>query len=1030
MKPILMIISVFISTFSLFSQGYNIDINIKGIKNEKVILGHHYNDKLYPDDSIIVDNYGRAILKGNKSLPQGMYFIMLPSKKYLDFLLTDNQYFSIETDVSDLFKNAKFSNSSENQAFIDYQRSMIEKQSIITELNNKLKATKNEYEKKSLLEQIEKLGKEVKEFNLKIIKENSSNFFGIFIKATQEIDVPDAPRDVTGKITDSLFQYKFYKKHYFDNFNLSDARLLRTPIYENKILNYINKVIPQIPDSIIKEVDMLINKSRTSPELFKYMLITLFNYYAKSNLMGFDKVYYHIGKNYYLTEASWTTKEFYEKLNDKLLKTETCLIGLNAQELSGNDINGNHVSLYSIKADYTILYFWHSKPGTEQNNYNVDFSRKMNDFAKKHSNYKVIAISIEEDENKWRQYVSDNNLNQWINLHSNNVENDFKKLYDISGLCVYVLDRNKTIIGKRINVDQMESIIANYDKKYQSQNKDININNENQIKNINNAVNSDVDKIENSSIISNSYKFALIIGNESYSKFQQNPEQGIDVDYAENDAWIFSNYATNILGVPERNVFLLKNGTLGQILYNLNKINKLAKYSNGKAEIIFYYAGHGLSDPLSKEPYIVPIDADPGNFETQLKLNYVFNKLGENSCKRISAYFDASFSGGARNQPLVKSRGVKIKPKEEKVMNENMVVLFACGNEQTASAIKDKKHGAFTYSLLKVLKETKGLTTYDNLFNKIKETISVNSNNKQQLPLISTSINNKLTEWNIIDNSKVENSEDKNINVDENIPVNNKKNSNIVALIIGNEDYSTFQTNLNTEVNVDFAKNDAIVFKKYLLSTFGVEESNLILLTNATLSQMNIAIQSLQAKIKNLNGQAEVIFYYAGHGLPDEETKEPYLIPVDINSESIKDAIKVSILYKKLTEFPIKKANVFLDACFSGGARNQTLLSLRGVKIKPKNDILENKIVIFASSSGEESSSAYKTQKHGIFTYFLLKKLYETKGACTYEEMSKYLKEKISFWSVYVNNKLQTPQIMYNQSMGDVWLKAKLFNNQ
>jgi len=256
--------------------------------------------------------------------------------------------------------------------------------------------------------------------------------------------------------------------------------------------------------------------------------------------------------------------------------------------------------------------------------------------------------------------------------------------------------------------------------------------------------------------------------------------------------------------------------------------------------------------------------------------------------------------------------------------------------------------------------------------------------------------------------------------VDTNIPQNLKSNSNRFALIIGNEDYSSFQQGLNSEVNVDFAVNDALIFHQYAIKTLGVPASNAILLTNARAIDIHKAIEKLALLAKSLNGKAELIFYYAGHGFPDEN-KEPYLIPVDVGGSDLRFAIKLTELYAKLTEYPSQRVTVFLDACFSGGARNQGLIAARGVKIKPKTNDLTGNLVVFAASSGDQSSLPFSEKKHGMFTYHLLKKIQETKGDITYGVLYNYLQEQVGVKSLLINSKEQTPQINVSQAIVEGW---------
>jgi len=261
--------------------------------------------------------------------------------------------------------------------------------------------------------------------------------------------------------------------------------------------------------------------------------------------------------------------------------------------------------------------------------------------------------------------------------------------------------------------------------------------------------------------------------------------------------------------------------------------------------------------------------------------------------------------------------------------------------------------------------------------------------------------------------------------VDTNIPESKSKKTNTYALIIGNEDYSSHQQDLSSEVNVLYAKNDAKVFKEYVNKTLGVPQENIIFLLDAKTVEMNRSIEKMNLIAKNSNGDCELIFYYAGHGLPDEVTKEAYIMPVDVSGTDLKFAVKVNDLYKKLTQYPSKKVCVFLDACFSGGARSGALINARGVKIKPKTDVVNGNIVIFTASSGEQSSLPYKEKQHGMFTYFLLKKLQETNGNVTYSELCEYLKKEVSLKSVLVNSKEQNPQTITSQSVQETWKEWK-----
>ncbi len=262
--------------------------------------------------------------------------------------------------------------------------------------------------------------------------------------------------------------------------------------------------------------------------------------------------------------------------------------------------------------------------------------------------------------------------------------------------------------------------------------------------------------------------------------------------------------------------------------------------------------------------------------------------------------------------------------------------------------------------------------------------------------------------------------------VDMKIPISQVGRTNTYALIIGNEDYQSYQTNLSSEQNVEFAVNDAKIFQEYCHKTLGVPSENIIFETNIGVVRMKQVFNQISSVIKNLNGEAEVIIYYAGHGYPDEITKEPYLIPVDVSSNSLALAINLKDVYNQLTEYPSKKIVVFLDACFTGGGRELGLLASRGVKIKPKENILTGNLVVFSASSGNQSALPYYEKGHGMFTYYLLKKLQETSGRVSLGTLDEYLHQNVSVKSSMVNNREQNPHTSMSKSISENWLSWEL----
>ncbi|MCB0804606.1 MAG: caspase family protein [Bacteroidales bacterium] len=257
--------------------------------------------------------------------------------------------------------------------------------------------------------------------------------------------------------------------------------------------------------------------------------------------------------------------------------------------------------------------------------------------------------------------------------------------------------------------------------------------------------------------------------------------------------------------------------------------------------------------------------------------------------------------------------------------------------------------------------------------------------------------------------------------VDKNIPVNMTKYPYRYALIIGNEDYSRYQRGLDNEVNVEFARNDAKIFREYAVKTLGVDEMNAHLLQDATAGEISQKIDLLSKLASKTGEQAEIIFYYAGHGLPDEVDKTPYLIPVDVSGTNLNAAIKLEDVYKKFAESGAGKVTVFLDACFSGGGRDAGLIAARSIKVKPKKELIKGNLVVFSASSGEQSALPFEEEQHGMFSFYLLKKLQETSGNISYGELADFITRTVSIESLRVNQKEQDPVVNVSPDVETTW---------
>lgn len=256
--------------------------------------------------------------------------------------------------------------------------------------------------------------------------------------------------------------------------------------------------------------------------------------------------------------------------------------------------------------------------------------------------------------------------------------------------------------------------------------------------------------------------------------------------------------------------------------------------------------------------------------------------------------------------------------------------------------------------------------------------------------------------------------------VDIDIPTTKTINSNTFAIIIGNEQYEEV-------AHVDYALNDARIFADYCKKTLGLPEQNIKLYENASYGKMIGAVHDMQKIANAYKGNVSFIFYYAGHGIPDVATNESYLLPVDANGMNMEVCYPLTRLYQEFGELQAKNVIVFLDACFSGTQRgNDMIVAVRNIVVRVKPNNPSGKTIVFSAASEKQTAFPYSEKGHGLFTYYLLKRLRETAGECTLKELGTYICEEVEKQSVVTNGKEQTPVVLTSPELGNEWQKLRL----
>jgi thiol-disulfide isomerase/thioredoxin len=467
-KLLFFILFSLVPTFSFgqLKNGYEIDLTIRGLQDSTVFLAYHLGDKQYIKDTIKLDRTGHGIVHGQEILPQGIYMIVLPGRKYFELLISDNQHFSISCTFSDYFNTLKFKGSDENSAFVEYQRKWVTMQQHAAAISKRIQNNKQNSDSLKILGPLQKLQEEnMKSYLKSVIKENENKFLGTLVKGLLPIDIPEFPVPIGFANPDSVRwvrNYNYNKDHFFDNIDLTDERLLRTPLLYARLDAFFTNALIQSPDTINKEIDKLIKKCSGNYKVFQFVSVYLFNHFRESEIMGHDAVMVKLADDIYLSgKADWVTKEFKDDLRKQIDLIRPNLIGKKAENMVMDSYKGIFVSLYDVEKDFTILYFWEPDCG-----HCKEATPKLKAYYDKPKDYsmEVFAVCTTSDKAKWTKYIEDNKLT-WINGWDPKRSSHFDYYYNIQSTpTIYILDKKKKIIAKKLAVEEIGPFIANYRK--------------------------------------------------------------------------------------------------------------------------------------------------------------------------------------------------------------------------------------------------------------------------------------------------------------------------------------------------------------------------------------------------------------------------------------------------------------------------------------------------------------------------------------------------------------------------------------
>jgi hypothetical protein len=410
------------------------------------------------------------MFKGAKKLDGGIYFIVSPKKEMLfELLINEEQRFSVSADSAQLPQSIVFTGSAENKLFLQYSNYAAETGTKMSNLYGQLATAKNLADSNYLTTTLKQTNQQLTNYRDSLAAKQPKTMLAALFRALKEPIVPPAKDHPKGQY-DTLFALHYFKEHFWDGISFTDDRLLRTPIFEQKIDKYFKELVSPHPDSIKIEADQLLLRTGPNKEMFKYLLTYLVQKYIKPTYMGQDAVFVHLFEKYINNNPSvnWFTEAYKKHMFDRAYSLMGNLIGNTAQNLEMIDSLGTAMPLYGINANYILICFWdatcsHCKTVVPR----VDsfFLHKW-----KKQGVKIYGVMVDGGKPAWITYTKQNKLTEWIHVYQSEEQKEkdskagkpsYKQLYDVFQTPVlYLLDKDKKIIAKQLTVEQIDDVLT------------------------------------------------------------------------------------------------------------------------------------------------------------------------------------------------------------------------------------------------------------------------------------------------------------------------------------------------------------------------------------------------------------------------------------------------------------------------------------------------------------------------------------------------------------------------------------------
>ncbi|MCB9262162.1 MAG: DUF5106 domain-containing protein [Flavobacteriales bacterium] len=448
------------------SAQYSISFKVKGLKEgDSCILAYYYADQNKVVDTAAVKN-GKVTYKGDKKLDNGVYIIVLPKRSYIEFLVPkDDQEFEIQFDTSLAIAGKSAVGSLDNQLFFDFDKFASEQSKPKATLIEEYKKCADDGCKDAIRAKVEAIDEVIDKRRLELINQNPQTFVAKLFKAVMDVEIPESIK------SNEDLAFEYMQKHYWDNIDLTDDGMLRTPLFKRKLENYITKMFDQNPDSLIPVIDDLCSRMEKggAKEMYKYTVWWITNHHEESKIMCMDKVLHHMAQDYYCAgKCFWADSSLVAKMCEHAVKIGKTRCGDIAPNMQLYDTTYfRMVEMHKIQSKITVVVFWDHQCGHCKKE--IPKLKEMYDTMKKRG-VEVYAVYTQADVDGWKKYIKDNGLS-WINVVDAHNNATYRADYNIiSTPQVYILNEHKVIEFKNPPAENVGKILEYMLKEYDENN--------------------------------------------------------------------------------------------------------------------------------------------------------------------------------------------------------------------------------------------------------------------------------------------------------------------------------------------------------------------------------------------------------------------------------------------------------------------------------------------------------------------------------------------------------------------------------